>query len=340
MNLKLMKWRVAPDLDLDIIKNQKVLLLGAGTLGSYVSRALMGWGVREINFVDNGRVSYSNPVRQPLFTFSDCFGDSNMGHYKATRASQVLKEIFPGVSSKGYNMEVPMIGHPVSGASESEAEQNFVQLQTLFEQHDVIFLLMDSRESRWLPTVMGVAMNKVVINAALGFDSYLVLRHSPLDMPDRLGCYYCNDVVAPTDSLSDRTLDQMCTVTRPGGALLASSLAVELLVSLLQHEDLHRAPHNALTKFGETPHQIRGFLHNFTQNKLSIPAYKHCSACSEIVVEMYKTGQWQFVRNCLNSTEYLEDVCGLKGVQEEAERAVAQMMDDISLSDEDFDTFD
>ena len=29
----------------------------------------MGWGVRKITFVDNAKVSYSNPVRQPLFTF-------------------------------------------------------------------------------------------------------------------------------------------------------------------------------------------------------------------------------------------------------------------------------
>ncbi|GEQ69289.1 hypothetical protein JCM33374_g2960 [Metschnikowia sp. JCM 33374] len=336
LNLRLMKWRVAPDLDLDIIKRQKVLLLGAGTLGSYVSRALMGWGVREITFVDNGRVSYSNPVRQPLFTFRDCFGDdSNQGVQKAIRASEALQEIFPGVKSRGYCMEVPMIGHPVSGAREAEAKQNYDSLHQLFEDHDVVFLLMDSRESRWLPTVMGVAMNKIVINAALGFDSYLVLRHSPLDAPDRLGCYYCNDVVAPTDSLSDRTLDQMCTVTRPGGALLASSLAVELLVSVLQHKDTHHAAHNATSKFGDVPHQIRGFLHGFTQTKLSTPAYHHCSACSEIVVDMYKQGGWDFVKNCLNSTEYLEEVCGLKKVQEEAEKAAAEMMEEMSFSDDD-----
>lgn len=41
------------------------------------------------------------------------------------------------------------------------------------------------------------------MNTALGFDSYLIMRHgarlSEGEEGPRLGCYYCNDVVAPAD---------------------------------------------------------------------------------------------------------------------------------------------
>lgn len=340
LNLKLMKWRIMPELDLDIVLKQRALLLGAGTLGSYVARCLMGWGVKDITFVDNGRISYSNPVRQPLYTFKDCFGDNGQGEFKATRAAEAMKEIFPGVNTKGYSFEVPMVGHTVT--EEEKDRGNFELLSKLFDEHDVIFLLMDSRESRWLPTLLGYAKNKIVINAALGFDSYLVMRHGTLEKSqehpgteyDRLGCYYCNDVVAPNDSLSDRSLDQMCTVTRPGGALMASSLAVELLVSILQHPDKQLAPSLGNSKFGDVPHQIRGFLHNFQQTKLYAPNYKHCSACSEAVIDKYIEDGWEFVKRCLNDSKYLEDVSGLTKVQQEAEEASERMLRELELGDE------
>lgn len=55
------------------------------------------WGVRNITLVDSARVSFSNPVRQPLFVFEDCL---NGGKPKAACAAESLKKIFPGVVSE------------------------------------------------------------------------------------------------------------------------------------------------------------------------------------------------------------------------------------------------
>ena len=52
LNINLMKWRMSPSLNTDIIKTTKFLLIGAGTLGCSVARNLLGWGVRYIDFVD------------------------------------------------------------------------------------------------------------------------------------------------------------------------------------------------------------------------------------------------------------------------------------------------
>ena len=142
-------------------------------------------------------MSFSNPVRQPLFNFEDCLAG---GAKKAHRAAESLKEIYPGVDSTGYVLSVPMAGHPIM--DESKVKADFDVLKKLIDEHDVIFLLMDTRESRWLPTVMGKATGKIVMNSALGFDTFVVMRHGQknADQPDKeLGCYFCNDVVAPAD---------------------------------------------------------------------------------------------------------------------------------------------
>ncbi|OJJ88031.1 putative autophagy ubiquitin-activating enzyme ApgG [Aspergillus glaucus CBS 516.65] len=327
LNLKLMKWRISPNLDLEKIKRTKCLLLGAGTLGSYVARNLMGWGVTKITFVDSGSVSFSNPVRQPLFNFRDCLEG---GAKKAHRASQALSEIYPGVDSTGHVLAVPMVGHPIMDNEKARAE--FEALENLIDEHDAIFLLMDTRESRWLPTVMGKAAGKIVMNAALGFDSFVVMRHGTAnysDLTSELGCYFCNDVVAPMNSVKDQTLDQQCTVTRPGVAAIASALLVELLVSLLQHPQGSAAPASTSSKedrgdhpLGLVPHQIRGFLSTFENISIVGRSYKCCSACSGNIVNAYKEEGWEFVQKALNETGYVEELSGLREVQLTAEAAV------------------
>lgn len=352
LNLKLIKWRIAPSINLDIIKDTSCLLLGAGTLGSYVSRNLMGWGCRKITFVDSANVSFSNPVRQPLFRFEDCLDG---GAKKATRAAAALKEIYPGVDARGEVMNVPMAGHPIMDENKTKAE--YEKLKALIDEHDVLFLLLDTRESRWLPTLMGKAAGKIVLNAALGFESYVVLRQGLRPRNEKeteLGCYFCNDVVAPADSLKDATLDQQCTVTRPGIAPIASALLVELLVSVLQHPLGARAPAPMPMKsdgvsrpaeptidddfvhpLGLVPHTIRGYLSSFSNLQIVGSPYPHCSACSDAILEAYEKDGWDFIKRALGEKGWVEEVSGLAEVQRKAEEMEAEV--DWEEEDEDGD---
>ncbi|THH32938.1 hypothetical protein EUX98_g1274 [Antrodiella citrinella] len=348
LNLKLMRWRILPSLDLDKVASTKCLLLGAGTLGCYVARTLMGWGVRKITFVDSARVSFSNPVRQPLFEFEDCLDG---GKPKAACAADRLKKIFPGVDATGHSLSIPMPGHPIPPAGIEAAKKDVETLEKLIDEHDAVFLLMDSRESRWLPTVIGAAKGKIVMNAALGFDTFLVMRHgarATLSTGTRLGCYYCNDIVAPADSLTDRTLDQMCTVTRPGLASIAASTAVELLVSLLQHKDGINAPapppqvgketadpHASGSVLGLVPHQLRGFLAEFRNMQILGAAYDKCTGCSETVIEAYEKKGFDMMLKAFNDQGYLEKLTGLDKLYDEGEAALENV--DWELGDEDED---
>ncbi|XP_010445799.1 PREDICTED: ubiquitin-like modifier-activating enzyme atg7 [Camelina sativa] len=329
LNLKLMKWRAVPSLNIDVLSSVKCLLLGAGTLGCEVARLLMRWGIRKITFVDYGKVAMSNPVRQSLYTFEDSIGG---GEFKAVAAVKRLKQVFPAVEPSGVVMAIPMPGHPISSQEEDSVLADCKRLSDLIESHDAVFLLTDTRESRWLPSLLCANANKIAINAALGFDSFMVMRHGagPTSLSDeqRLGCYFCNDVVAPQDSMTDRTLDQQCTVTRPGVAPIAGALAVELLGGVLQHplginakgdnSSSSNGGNNDDSPLGVLPHQIRGSLSQFSQITLLGQASDSCTACSETVISEYRERGNSFLLEAINHPTYLEDLTGLTELKKAA----------------------
>lgn len=346
LNLKLMKWRMIPDLQLEKLQKTKVLLIGAGTLGCSVARVLTGWGFRHMKIVDYGKVSYSNPVRQSLFKLEDCHYDNGSGRPKAAAASDALKTIAAGMQSEGISISVPMPGHQ---ETKEAIEDSVTKLDKLVEECDAVFLLTDTRESRWLPTLMAAAHNKIMINAALGLDSWLVMRHGGgisdhSSNSTRLGCYFCNDVVAPENSTKNRTLDQQCTVARPGLAPIASAMAGELLVSLLHHPKQQLAPAPKATggtfsptasrddpsssgPLGILPHQIRGSLVSYTVMTPTVPAFKHCTACAAPVIEAYEDNKPGLVYGacCSKDGVYLENISGLTSFRAEAAEKIADI---------------
>eukprot|EP00980_Cylindrotheca_fusiformis_P020041 scaffold7133_cov116-Cylindrotheca_fusiformis.AAC.2 len=342
LNLKLMKWRMIPS-----------------TLGCSVARTLLGWGVRDFTILDYGTVSYSNPVRQNLFTLEDCHFNNGQGKPKAQAAAEALQQIAADVKSRGVHLSIPMPGHQEPRES---IQASVETLDKLIQEADAVYLLTDTRESRWLPTIMASAHNKPLINAALGLDSWLVMRHGGgVDTPNRLGCYFCNDVVAPENSTKNRTLDQQCTVTRPGLAPIASSMAVELMVSMLHHPLKHCAPapppdrsiafsptaattegaEQDSSPLGVMPHQIRGSLVSYTMMTPTVPNFVHCTGCSKPAIDAYLEDKVELVYQTCQSVggSFLEELSGLADFRAKATEMIENMDAadwDVEEDDEEF----
>ena len=309
LNLKLMAWRMFPECDAAMLHGKRCLLIGAGTLGCAVARTLLGWGVRDITFVDNGLVSFSNPVRQSLFEYEDCLDG---GRPKAAAAAERLVRIFPKVAAKAVCLTVHRPGHSVLPDDEASVLSDIARLDALVANADCVFVLTDTRESRWLPTLLCAHHNKLLINTGLGFESFVVMRHGCRSSQERLGCYFCTDVTAPIDSTRHRSLDQQCTVTRPGLAFVAAALAVELAVSVWHHAEGQNAPAGSISPLGEVPHQIRGALSRFEQRCFAGAAFHQCVACSNAVVDAYRGSQRDaFLLSVLNDGSVLERLTGL-----------------------------
>jgi hypothetical protein len=76
----------------------------------------------------------------------------------------------------GIQLSIPMPGHPVPPQLVDRTREDVAKIEKLIDEHDVVYLLMDSRESRWLPTLLGAAKEKVC--------------SSPAPLPLRLGTQY------------------------------------------------------------------------------------------------------------------------------------------------------
>ena len=259
------------------------------------------------------------------------------------------------------------------------------ELDALVRASDVAMLLTDTREARWLPALLCAAHGKVCITAALGFDSYVVMRHGGPPPPTgeeekedegaddddeerrrqqrqrqrkkkqkqrnnsrrRLGCYFCSDVVAPTDSTRDRALDQQCTVSRPGCAPVAGAIAAELAAAVLAHprgvwapppRDGEAEERNGTSgsssseededdldlPLGEAAHMVRGRLGAaFSQRAMVAEAFAGCTACSARAVGAYRSRGAAFVLDALRDPRSLEALTGLDELHASAAAMVA-----------------
>lgn len=292
LNLKLMKWKMWETLDTDKISNTRCLLLGAGTLGCSIARLLIGWGFTNLTFVDNGVVSYSNPNRQSLYDVDDCVDRK----FKAIASVEKLLKINPSLTNcVGHVGTIPCPDHIV--LDEQKSFDDFTMLENLIATSDVVFTLTDDRESRWLPVVLtSMHHNKILINVALGFETYLVSRIDTNNKEN--GCYFCGDIHAVYNSQINKSADQRCTITRPGISAIASGLAVEMLINFMHNKNME-------------VEQIRGNVTDYEIHCAKTYKSDYCVACSDKIKEEYLKHGYDFVKNACNSFKYLEEISGI-----------------------------
>ena len=338
LNLKLMKWRLEPRLDLQQLSNTKILMLGTGTLGCNLARLLIAYGIKNITFLDNGYVNYSNLARQSLFNI-ESFDEQDKGIPKVEAAKMNLLKVSPDANIETAHLNVPMPGHYIKTEQLNNSLEDLNKLEILVKTHDVIFNVFDSREARYFPTILSALYGKLCISVGIGYESFVIVKHgnyksgfyekvleevakthnekipeeklenniennteNELEWKPELlsdnGCFFCSDYLPPTDSMSNRSLDQQCTVSRPGISMVSCGVAVELLINSL-HEG----------KVGKIPHFIRGLVGGgFELADYENSKYDNCVACSHFVIKEYVKDRKDFLFNVLNNPDILNTI--------------------------------
>lgn len=97
-------WALARDHNLDMLharRKKRVLLLGAGSLGSPLARALARAGVGQFDIVDAQVMGTENTSRHEL-------GLTDAGYGKAQRIAEKIMQDVPGIVARGFQAEASM----------------------------------------------------------------------------------------------------------------------------------------------------------------------------------------------------------------------------------------
>jgi molybdopterin-synthase adenylyltransferase len=150
------------------IRAAKVLIVGAGGLGSPVALYLAAAGVGEIGIVDDDAVSLSNLQRQILFATED------VGKPKVNAAAERLLALNPGVRVRRHHVRLTA-----------------ANVENLIAGYDIIADGSDNFETRFLVNDASHAAKKILVSAAVTeFDGQLA-TFKAWDKSGAYPCYRC-----------------------------------------------------------------------------------------------------------------------------------------------------
>ncbi|MDD9716850.1 HesA/MoeB/ThiF family protein [Dinoroseobacter sp. PD6] len=186
------------------LKEAKVLVVGAGGLGSPVLLYLAGAGVGTIGVIDHDTVSLSNLQRQVIHT------DARSGMPKVFSAEMAMTALNPHITVRPYNRRL----------TAEIAEE-------LFAEYDLILDGNDNFETRTLVNKAAVATGKPLISGAIAqWEGQISLFDPVRGAP----CYACIFPKAPADGLAPSCAEAGVAGPLPG--VIGTMMALEAMKEL------------------------------------------------------------------------------------------------------------
>ena len=181
------------------LKDAKVLVVGAGGLGSPALLYLAAAGVGTIGIVDDDEVDNSNLQRQVIHQ------DRAIGTAKVFSAMEAMQAQNPHVDVKPYHRRL----------TEQDAA-------ALIDDYDIVLDGTDNFDTRYLVNRTCVELNKPLISGALSqWEGQLSVFDPAHDAP----CYQCVFPEAPADGLAPSCSEAGVIGPLPG--VIGSMMAVE-----------------------------------------------------------------------------------------------------------------
>ncbi|WP_116812357.1 molybdopterin-synthase adenylyltransferase MoeB [Steroidobacter cummioxidans] len=188
------------------LKAAKVLLVGAGGLGSPAALYLAASGVGTIGVIDNDRVDVSNLQRQVLYD------TQSVGRSKAEAAKERLLALNP---------EIELVSHAV--------ELRAANVREIFTRYDVILDGTDRFNTRYLSNDACVILRKTLVSAAIHRFEGQAMTYVPGQAP----CYRCLFPEPPADGLVPNCAEAGVLGVLPGvmGTIQATE-AIKVIVGV------------------------------------------------------------------------------------------------------------
>jgi molybdopterin/thiamine biosynthesis adenylyltransferase len=183
------------------LKKARVLVVGAGGLGSPALLYLAAAGIGTLGVIDDDEVSLSNLQRQVLHR------EDGIGMPKVFSAEKALKALNPHITIRPYNRRLT----PDNA-------------RDLFADYDLILDGSDNFATRYLVNEVAVALGLPLIAAAISqWEGQISLYHPAKGGP----CYACVFPQAPADGLAPSCAEAGVMGALPG--VVGSMMAVEAI---------------------------------------------------------------------------------------------------------------